>query len=226
MYTINKQQKELIKIYLFLFALMFLIINWSSVSWVFNYREMYGLIHGFFNPYEESPLLANAAGIDISNATTPGRVILSTAYPYSSKSNSLEIPTIGLVTPLVIGSSTNISALEKDLDKGVVYYPGSVLPGEKGQIIILGHSAPPNWPHIKHDWVFTDIEDLNVGEQIILYFNNTQYTYRIIDKKVIQKGEEIRANGLDATNNILTIVSCWPPGKDYKRMTVQAELIR
>lgn len=224
MIRINKKQKELIKIYLVLFALALVVINWNSVSWVFNYRALSGFVYDFFHPYQESTLLSNETGISIANAAQPSLVTAAT-FPYSQKANSLEVPAISLVTPLVIGSSTSIPSLERELDRGVVFYPGSVLPGEKGHMVILGHSAPPNWPKIKHDWVFTDLEDLRVGDQIFLHFNNTQYTYRVTSTKVIQKGEEITTNGLEESNNVLTLVSCWPPGKDYKRITVQAELV-
>lgn len=225
---INKQQIELIKVYLFLFILLFTIINWNTVSWVFNYREVSGLVYDFFNPYPDSQLLVSASEITLPTAqiAQPAAPIVNTAnFPYSEKLNSLEIPTLNLVTPLVIGQSTDIAALERDLDKGVVYYPGSVLPGQNGQIVVLGHSAPPNWPRVKHDWVFSDIESLKVGDQIVIFFNNRQYTYRVIEKSIIKKGQDVGTFGLTGKNNVLTIVSCWPPGKDYQRIAVSAELI-
>ncbi len=229
----NKKQKELIKIYIFLFLVIYVIINWDTVSWAFNYKEVSGLAYAFFNPYQESPLLTddftvpnqNTRLVFTQNAKTAGVLAIEENYPYSDKSDSLEIPTIGLVTPLVIGESTDVAALEKDLDNGVVYYPGFVLPGENGQIVVLGHSAPPGWPHIKHDWVFTDISKLQTGDQIILYFNNKQYIYNVISKDIIKQGQDITSSALSANNNILAIVSCWPPGKNYERILVQAELL-
>lgn len=223
---INQKQKELIRVYLFLFVLMFAVINWDSVSWVFNYRAISGLTHDFLYPYPDSEVFASDNGRQTTgvyaNAVEPQKAL----YPYSEKANSIEIPSIGITAPVIIGASTQIPALEKDLDKGVVYYPGSVLPGENGQIIVLGHSAPPLWPHIKYDWVFTDIEKLEKGQTITLYFNHTEYTYKVISKAIINKGQDVTPAQLNGKNNILTLVSCWPPGSDYKRITVQAELIR
>ncbi len=223
---INKAQKELVKVYIFLFILIFIATNWGNVSWMFNYRAVSGLAYDFFNPYQDSPLLVSTNGIAFPVANAAGIPLpMVVKSSYSDRENSLEIPSLDLVTPLVIGQSTDISALQKDLDKGVVYYPGSVLPSQVGQIAILGHSAPPNWPKIKYDWVFTKINDLNNGDQIILYFNNRQYTYKVIDKNIIQAGEDVGANGLNGKNNILALVSCWPPGKNYKRIVVYAELV-
>jgi len=222
--TINKKQKELIKAYIFIFILMFTIINWDNVSWMFNYREVSGLVHQFFSPYEDSELLVAASTVKIPPRQSVIAVETQKTYPYSQKDNSIEIPALALVTPLVIGQNTNVADLEKDLDKGAVYYPGSVLPGENGQIVVLGHSAPPNWPHIKHDWVFSEINNLNAGDLIYMYFNNRQYSYKVTEKMIIKRGQEVGGNGLTGKNNILTLVSCWPPGKDYQRIAVYAEL--
>ena len=149
----------------------------------------------------------------------------SKIYPYSEKTDSLEIPAINITAPLIIGETTNLKILEKNLNSGVVYYPGSVSPGQNGQIFILGHSAPPGWPKIKYDWVFSKINDLNFGEEIVLYLNNKQYTYKVVKKDIVKQGDEIQSNGLDANSNILVLISCWPPGKNYLRIAVQAELI-
>ena len=221
---------------IFLFLLSFIINNWNDVSWVFNYKEVAGLTHDFFNPDQEDDVLLASANqiiatnylVPIANASekkAPLIVPTQKEYPSSDKSNSLEIPSINLVTSLVIGESTNLAILAKNLDQGAVYYPGSVSPGQNGQSIILGHSAPPNWPHIKHDWVFSEINSLNMGDQIILYYQNKQYSYRVIKKEIIDKGQDIEVNPLSANSNILTLVSCWPPGKNYQRITVQAQLI-
>ncbi len=207
---INKKQKELIKVYIFLFIVIFIAMNWDSVSWMFNYREVSGLVYDFFNPYQDSDLLvsANTTMVSAPPLTTTNPVQAQKTYPHSDKGNSIEIPSLNLVTPLVIGESTDIPTLEKDLDQGAVYYPGSVLPGQVGQILVLGHSAPPGWPIIKHDWVFTDIDKLNIGDTVMLYFNNAQYTYRIIKKDIVPKGQDVGSDTLNGKNNILTLVSC------------------
>ncbi len=218
----NSKQKELVKVFIFLFILSFIIINWNDVSWIFNYKEVYGLIDDFFNPYPDTA----RALVSMNNHTGGGAQINKYIYAYSDKNNSIEIPTINISAPVVIGESTDNNVLEDDLNRGPVYYPGSVLPGENGQIVILGHSAPPNWPHIKYDWVFSDIEKLNSGDQIILYFNNTKYTYIVKTKNIIKAGQDIGNVGLSGSNNILTIISCWPPGRNYQRITVSAELVK
>ena len=230
MLKVNEKQKAFTKIFIGLYLCGFLLFNWGEVSWMFNYRVVSVLAYDFFNPYQESPLIAttethlqNLAQANLA-AQAAALAPAERVFPYTDKTNSLEIPALGLATPLVIGQSTLESSLIKDLDKGVVYYPGSVYPGQTGESVILGHSAPPNWPRIKHDWVFSNITELAMGDKIILYFNNREYTYIVIDKSIIEKGEELKTNSLSQKTNIITLVSCWPPGKNYKRIAVQAAL--
>jgi LPXTG-site transpeptidase (sortase) family protein len=91
--------------------------------------------------------------------------------------------------------------------------------------VILGHSAPSGWPKIKHDWVFTDLDKLAPGDTIFIDLNNKQYTYAVKQKTIIKRGEEAPQDGLSADTNVLTLISCWPPGKDYQRIAVQAVLL-
>ncbi len=222
---INKKQKELIKIYVFMLLVVFVSANWDSVSWLFNYQEVSGLVYDFFNPYQQSNILVSAQNNNVPNyPVVNNNVPAKNIFPYSDKPNSLEIPKIGVTTAVVIGESTDLGVLKNDLDQGAVYYPGSPLPGEKGQIIILGHSAPPGWPKIKHDWIFSDVNNLNPGDEITLYFNNRQYTYSVVEKNIIKKGQDITLTASSLKSSVLTLVSCWPPGKDHQRIAVKAEL--
>lgn len=221
----NKNQKKLLTSLVLLYMVAFFAFNWNDVSWVFNYRVVSGLLYDFFNPYQSIEASSNENFL-INNSTNHSTADnkQQVKYPYSSKTNTIEIPSIEISAPIILSQSTNISALTKDLDKGVVFYPSSVLPGQNGQTIVLGHSAPPNWPKIKHDWVFSDLNDLEYGDQIRFYFDNKEYIYYVREKKILEKGQEIISTPLISKGNILILVSCWPPGKDYQRIAVQAEL--
>lgn len=223
----NRKQKNLLTSFLSLYLVAFFFFNWNDVSWIFNYRAVSGLLYDFFTPYQSIEassasdiLINNSANYSITNKEQ------QIEYPYSSKTNTLEVPSIGISVPIILAQSTSISALTKDLDKGVVYYPGSVLPGQIGQIVVLGHSAPPNWPKIKHDWVFSDLNNLNYGDQIRLYFDHKEYIYYVREKKILTKGQEIIPTPLVNNGNVLVLVSCWPPGKNLQRIAVQAELVK
>lgn len=222
----NNLAKKILKAAILIYLASFLIINWNDISWVFNYKEVSGLVSDFFNPYPS----IDASTIDAyfypnhSQNVSATPVVTNIKKNYTDKQNTLEIPKIAISVPIVFATSTNKDALAKNLDTGVVYYPGSVYPGQTGQAIILGHSAPPGWPKIKHDWVFTDLDKLVPGDTILIDLNNQQYIYVVKQKIIIQRGADVPEDGSAANNNVLTLISCWPPGKDYQRIAVQAVL--
>jgi len=221
----RENAKKILKVVVLIYLASFLIINWNSVSWAFNYKEVSGLVGDFFNPYPS----IDSTSIDAyfyPNHSQSGAsaVVKEVKTSYTDKQNTLEVPKISISVPIIFSSSAEKDSLMKDLDSGVVYYPGSVYPGQTGQIVILGHSAPVGWPKIKHDWVFSDLEKLNVGDEILIDLNNKQYKYIVKQKDIIKRGADVPADGSALTNNVLTLISCWPPGKDYQRIAVQAEL--
>lgn len=196
----------------FITILIFVVIllNWNSVSWMFNYRAVSSLAYHFFNPYPDSNLFIGK--YDSEN------------IDYSSK-YSLIAPSVGLFTPIVIAKSTDKKVIDNALGSGAVYYPGSTLPGKDGQIIILGHSAPPNWPYMGHDWIFSRINNLNIGDKVTLKYEDKEYVYKVVEKSIVQPGQSISRPALSENGNILTLVSCWPPGGNEQRIAVTAELV-
>ncbi len=236
----RKNIKKILKAAVMIYLASFLIINWNDVSWVFNYKEVSGLVNAFFNPYPSidastidvyfypNHSLPVQAGQNVAVAIKPGIApapVKEVKTSYTDKQNMLEVPKIGISVPIIFAESADKDSLMKNLDLGVVYYPGSVYPGQAGQIVILGHSAPTGWPKIKHDWVFTDLEKLTPGDEIMIDLNGKQYKYLVKQKTIIKRGADVPTDTSGANNSVLTLISCWPPGKDYQRIAVAAELV-
>ena len=195
--------KKLWKIFIFLFLAIFLIFNWNEVSWIFNYRAVSGLFTDFFKSNGEKTEELNS-------------------YDYYEEENSLEISKLGIFAPLIFVDSPDQKEVQKSLDIGVVHFPDSALPGKSGQTVILGHSAPAGWPKIKYDWIFTRLNELGEGDQVLVYFKHRKFSYFVTGKIFLEKGEEI-PEGLTNSENVLVLISCWPPGKDIRRIAVLAK---
>ena len=140
---------------------------------------------------------------------------------FSEKPNSILIPKIEIEAPLIF-SETPSNDLIDELNRGVAHYPESDLPGEQGETIFLGHSAPLWWPKTRYGWIFTDLKNLESGDEIYIFFKNCEYIYIVSEKYFLDRGQELP----DLTNSksVLVLISCWPPGKDTKRIAVRAEL--
>ncbi len=144
--------------------------------------------------------------------------------PHTStvKENSLEIVKLGLETPLVFAASTDVKAISQDLKNGAVVYPGSSLPGQAGKLIVLGHSSPLGWPKIRYDWIFSNLANLEFGDNVLINFEHNQYNFKVSRKIFLEKGQAIPENTLDDSKEFLYLVTCWPPGKDFKRLVIEA----
>jgi len=224
----NQRAKKILEVAVGIYLASFLILNWADVSWIFNYKVVSTLVSDFFNPYPS----IEASTINTyfypnhspASAKTPDGQANAVRLAYTDKQNTLEIPKIAISVPIIFSDSTDKDSLTKNLESGTVYYPGSVYPGQTGQIVILGHSAPAGWPKIKYDWVFTDLEKLSAGDEIYIDLNNKQYKYVVQKTTIIQRGAEVPHSNLDENSSVLTLISCWPPGKDYQRIAVEALL--
>ena len=215
--SFREKVKRLWKPFFAFFIIAFLVLNWSEISWMFNYQVVSRFVSGLFQGK------TNEVGIDFSqdeNGLNPED------FEYSDKENGLEILKIDIEAPLIFPSTSDSEKIHEYLNEGVVWYPDSALPGSTGQTIILGHSAPLGWPKIKYDWVFTHLVDLEKGDEIFVYFNNRKYVYEVKEKLFFEKGEEVPESSLTNSENVLILISCWPPGKDIRRIGVSAELVK
>jgi len=137
----------------------------------------------------------------------------------SAKENSILINKIKIEAPIVFTEQGNLD-FKEILDNGVAHYPQSAMPGEKGTSILLGHSAPVGWPKIKYDWVFSDLNNLIIGDEVKVFFENCEYTYSVSEKYFLDKGEELPESLTTTNDSILTLISCWPPGRDLRRIAI------
>ncbi len=189
---LNKIPKAAWKIFLLIFIINIIVLNWSDIYWVFNPKV--GL-EGIRTLFEKEETV------------------------YYEEEDGIEIPAIEIKAPIVETEGTTDEDYKKALDKGVTHFPDSVYPGEKGISILLGHSAPPGWPKINYDWVFSDLGEIETGDEIIIYFQNKKYIYTVTNKIFLEIGEDTPSWTSNKPEIIL--LSCWPPGKNIERIGIQ-----
>lgn len=210
---------KFIRIFLFLSFVIFLVINWNWVKGIFNYQTIYkDIVDSLREKFKiEKKVALKIPDIKLSESK-------SAKPKYTEKPDSLEIPKIEVSAPLIFIESNNNQDYEKALKKGVVHYSQSALPGSEGQTIILGHSAPPGWPKINYDWIFSRLNELSSEDEIIINYKNREYHYKVTQKYFLNPGQEIPVRDLTNSKNMLILISCWPPGVNLKRIAVEAEL--
>jgi LPXTG-site transpeptidase (sortase) family protein len=145
--------------------------------------------------------------------------------------NRIVIPKIWKNIPLLDITNRQISwekelndIFMKELENWVIRYPGSAKPGTDWNSFIFGHSS--NFPWIKGDYndVFSLLDKLKYEDDIIIYYGQKKYTYKIREKKVITPWD---ISILKRNNNKseITLMTCWPIWTTLNRLIVTWELV-
>lgn len=146
--------------------------------------------------------------------------------------NRIIIPRIGKNVPLLDISQTHVSGANelnnifmKELGNGVIRYPGSAQPGEDGNSFIFGHSS--NFPWIKGEFndVFALLDDVIPGDEIIIYYEQEKFVYRIDEKNVIKPGDVSVLKAQEEDKKQISLMTCWPIGTTLNRLILTGELI-
>ena len=118
-----------------------------------------------------------------------------------------------------------------DLNKSLIQYPGTALPGEPGAPVIFGHSVlrqfynPSEKNPRRYTSIFSKIMTLKQGDKIYLTYNNVKYTYQVQSNTEVQPTDTfILAQRHDARQ--LKLVTCVPEGTVLRRGVVIAQLIK
>jgi LPXTG-site transpeptidase (sortase) family protein len=138
----------------------------------------------------------------------------------NSLNNYIYIPRININAPLIKGTSADEKTILNQLKNGVLIYPGSSLPGEGKNTIIIGHSSS-NVPWQKYGRIFSKLPELASNDIIIINYNGKKYEYRVNQKF---KGSVQELVSLNIQSDLI-LGTCWPIGSDEKRIIVTASLL-
>lgn len=121
----------------------------------------------------------------------------------------LNIPKINLEIGIIEG------VRYEDIKYVVGHFPGSPMPGEKGNFSIAGHRIS------YFGQAFKDIDKLEKGDKVKVTYNGKEYTYKVTDMYEVTPDETEALNPTkDAT---ITIVTCTTDAKN--RVIVKGKLV-
>ncbi len=148
---------------------------------------------------------------DKSAPLDPGEVVPAGSH--------LVIPKIGISAPIVFSTSLDEASVQNDLQSGVAHYATTANPGEVGNGFITGHSSNYWWNPGKFNYVFANLDKVEVGDQAIIYYQGNKYVYQAIEKKVVNPTDLSVLQSGDAPT--LTLMTCTPPGTSWQRLIVR-----
>lgn len=138
---------------------------------------------------------------------------------------AIAIAKISVNAPVIYGiTTTEEKVFQKNLQNGVVQYPGTALPGQTGNVVIFGHSSGRWWAPGDYKFVFSLLEKLENKDEVTLDYQGIRYVYHVTGKRVVTPDNMGVLNSTSGEHK-LTLITCTPVGTNNKRLIVEATQI-
>jgi LPXTG-site transpeptidase (sortase) family protein len=135
----------------------------------------------------------------------------------------IEIAVINLSATVANPTTTDVATLDEELLKGAVRYPTSAKLGEKGNVVLFGHSSYLPIVGNQAYKTFNGIQKLSAGDKIVVSSSGTVYTYAV--KSMTKKSAENAAIPLLVTGKVLTLSTCNSFAEKADRFVVVADFV-
>lgn len=163
----------------------------------------------------------------ITPVVTLSSVPLARASSLSSRAENpvkIVIPFVHVSASIKNPNTTNARVLDKDLLSGAVRYPRSAMLGERGNVILFGHSSYLPIV-INHAYkTFNGIQNLHEGSKILVYSSSEVYEYVVSSVK--KENTTVDSITLNVLGKVLTLVTCNVFGKKSSRFIVTAHFVK
>jgi LPXTG-site transpeptidase (sortase) family protein len=138
--------------------------------------------------------------------------------------NRLWINSLAIEAPLVYVSGTTHQVFQGGLEKGVVHFPGTALPGEYGNAYFFGHSSDYPWKRGAYKTVFALLPKIKKEDEIRVSDADGNVFVYIVHTTLVVGPKDVRV--LDQHNRasrMLSLQTSYPLGTALQRFIVQAE---
>ncbi|ERI94607.1 sortase family protein [Clostridiales bacterium oral taxon 876 str. F0540] len=124
----------------------------------------------------------------------------------------MKIPKIDLKVAIGEGVDNNT------LKYAVGHFEGTAMAGEKGNFAVAGHRS------YTYSEYFNRLDEVNIGDEIIVKTKKGEFTYKVNEKKVVEPTE---VSVLDKTKDAtITLVTCTPIRVATHRLIIKGKLVQ
>ena len=176
--------------------------------------------------FQYNPIIVGAARQYIKpsdNASVPS-IVAPGSDTKISQDPIINIPRIGVQAPVVYDvTGLYDSDVQPALENGVVRYnfPGTVFPGEKGNVVLIGHSSNNVFNPGKYNYIFVNLNKLSVDDTINVNYKGVRYTYKVTATEIVSPSE-FKYISDPVESSTLTLMTCSPPGTNRSRLFIRA----
>lgn len=176
----------------------------------------------YFSPIPEGEVWAAETGesIDFTKASN----WFPNTNPPNNENFGVEYYSVSIPSLKIQNATVRIGG--ENLDESLIQYPGTALPGKKGNAVVFGHSILPQFFN-PEDYltIFSTLPEIKKGAEIIINYDGITYTYQVEDKfEVVPTDIQILEQNI--SDSYLSLVTCVPPGHPMrpKRLIVRAKI--
>jgi LPXTG-site transpeptidase (sortase) family protein len=167
---------------------------------------------------QEERIVEKTLALNTIPQLSPQEDVVGLEYP-----ERLIIPDLDLDIEVANPISKSSEALDDELTRATVRYPGSALLGGEGNVVIFGHSS--HLPFVRNHLykIFNGLPELKDGSIIKIVGKEKEYMYSVVSVKKTDANDEII--NLATKEARLTLATCDTFGKKTSRWVVDAKLI-
>lgn len=239
-YTYVKQKPQPYRKIISVISTFFVFSGLSLIGWVAYPILAFEIFYaprfvGLVQPVPES-VIAEAMENKVLGAATNNNPVVEAGVDYTKASTWFPkaspqkldnaVSSYALTIPKLNIQNATVNVGSEDLNKSLIHWGGSAIPGEYGTSIIFGHSTlvwlynPKNYLSI-----FSKLPDLNNGDDIYFTVGAATYRYKVIDMRVVSP-EDISVLEQQFDDSYATLITCVPQGTYLKRLVVKARLVK
>ncbi len=201
-----------------LFGVIYPIISYNS-TYPKNYTKL-------ISPVSETQ--TSVQGTNTVKATDYTQA--STWFPGGAKredfsSSKVEYYTITI--PRLKIENATVAIGGEDLSNHIIQYPGTALPGKRGNAALFGHSILPIFYNPQnYISIFSLLPTLKKGDDIFIDYDGVSFSYKVESMFEVLP-TDIQVLDQDSSDSFLTLVTCVPPGHpdNPKRLIVRARIV-
>lgn len=167
-------------------------------------------------PTTEAPTTTTARAVPVTTTTIPLPVPEPPpADPYADvpvvEIGAVVIPKIGVDHPVYEGITLTV------IDRGPGHWPGSAMPGRRGNAVFPGH-------RVTHSRPFYDLDLLAPGDEVGFRMGNGTFTYAVTSTQIVVPTDLWVVDQTE--EHTMTLIACHPKRSARQRIVVKGELVR
>ena len=170
---------------------------------------------GFYYHPEISVLLNGLFPLAAPTVPTPTATL--------NTENTLILPGISDPLPLVFSATLDEAQIQEMLKQGAVVLPLGIDFGQPGNVVVTAHSSGTA-AFGPYRFAFARLAELQDGQTVTVKTPAADYTYKVYSQQIVWPHEVDKLP--QGEKPTVTLVTCWPLWTNFKRLLVNAELIK